>query len=51
MAAVLAEKRLVARCWHPEAIGTLFALPNGVNIEVCKGEPSYQLSDGQKIEF
>lgn len=40
---------LVARVWHPEAVGELLDLRHGVNAEVLVGNPAYQLSSGEIV--
>ena len=44
-----AEKRLVTRIWHPEAVGDLFDIGNGVNAVVVVGDPAYQVTSGDIV--
>jgi hypothetical protein len=46
---VRAEKREVARCWHPLAPVAFLDMPRGYNVAVCAGQPAYQLSNGEII--
>lgn len=46
---MLAEPAQVVRCWHPAPESKLFALPNGVNVEVNEGPAAYQISAGDII--
>lgn len=48
-AAVRNEKRLVARCWHPEAVPGLIDTGDGVMAESLVGNPAYQLSSGDIV--
>lgn len=48
-AVVKAEKRLITRIWHPEALGDLFDLGNGINAQVLTGDPAYQVTSGEIV--
>ena len=45
-----AEKRMVVRVWHPVPRGTTLDT-NKSEVQVIRGEPSYQLSTGEIIKL
>ncbi|MES2148601.1 MAG: hypothetical protein V4508_02300 [Pseudomonadota bacterium] len=50
-AQVRAVRHQVARCWHPDARGEVFDMPNGSMVAVLVGAPAYQLSTGETINL
>jgi hypothetical protein len=51
IAAVVEEKRLVARIWHPDPPHGLHHLNQGIHAEVLQGSPAYQVTSGEKIDL
>jgi len=47
---VLSERRQVVRFWHPDKFDSIIHAKNGAGIEVCVGNPAYQLTTGEIIE-